>query len=267
MDWKRLLSGSLAIVEILVVIAAPMLATGLIVLHRQGSLPPNNLAAWTVALLGLLSVSLVFERYKHFRKVETGIEQLNSAMKNQNKDGGVVYLSGREHTPSFAQLVGDVKKDILLVMLAPAYIAYYQRDLLETLVMRGVSIRFLLPSPGEGDTVDPIIPRIAISGNHRHFPSVHREIINNLQSFRESLQEKFRGNVHIRVYDCAVPSLNLTVVDPTTARGKVLLELLPFKFAPADRPALLVTNGEDKTALFGNIVKNYEELWQMSRDI
>ena len=267
MDWKRVQSGIFVAVEILVVITAPILAIVLILWHRYGGLTPDKLAAWTVALLGLLAIAGVFERYKHFRKVETGIERLNTVISEQSSSGNVAFFPDRVHAPSFLDLAAQAKQDILLVMLAPAYIIYYQRDLIDTLSRRGVSIRFLLPNPGNGQDVDPIIPRIATSGKHEHFASVLREIITNLQSFRQGLPDQFRGNVHIRLYDCAVPSLNVTVVDSATARGAVLVELLPFKFERGERPSLLIRAEAHKESLYENFVKNYNELWEMGSPV
>jgi len=280
MRWQRIARrASDATVLVLLVTGVVVSAIDLTVGLDRFSWLAQRIPQITLLGLGLFFASTVLERVTLLEGIRSDVELVR-----RDLDDGVTVLNSRlddvSRVPSeVAAVVRSTRREVpLLPLLAPAtesilimgttliHFAEHHRDLLLD-KSRVCSVRILLLNSS------PALRQVQLATG-RLFgeeDSFHRELKRS-QEAMVALAAEARlqgGDFEVRAYDI-VPTANVIIVDPASATGQVQVEFLPYRASANLRPGMLLKRQAvtvDADNLFDFFVRQYDQLWSVSRDV
>lgn len=257
--WK---DKSLDAVDIIVGVATPLGAIVLVVLARAGIVKQDMVPIWIVPILAAIAINGLFDRYRRLAGIDRSLQTALSQLSDLGaRTRGIDFHPSRTDSPRFKDLAERATSDVLLVMLAPAYLTFYERDRMRRLAERGVTLRFLLPSPTPHDEADHLLQRIGRLCDDSDYPNVLRDFLRNLLTWRGEQAPEVASRIQVRTYDFTYPSLNVLVVDRGKGESPLWIELMPQGFDPMERPSLSIDRRYYARELHDRIVDVYEQLW------
>lgn len=197
-----------------------LIAVGLAVLNIAGVAPASLIAPLTLAVLGLLAVATLGNRYK----LEESLETLN-----------------RTHTGLFqeklpASMENEMRaaRDLWLVGVTLNRTINTHYSLLEQKLARGDTVRVLLVNP-DGDGPEMLVKR---EYKERYNVERIRHLIRDSLDDLCSLQQRFRG-LEVRVIDYPL-SYGGVLINPNSDSGALYLEHYPFKTPGGSLPKFVL---------------------------
>ena len=163
----------------------------------------------------------------------------------------------------YMSLLHGVQRELFIVGITLKDVPRHHMSLLLETAGRGCSIELLMLSPEYWKNADPVLDPVAAAVSSDLKPDFQLAIA-NIRALAMSMVEK-RGRMKVRFYRQA-PTLSLTIVDGSTASGRMRVELTPHNTPQCEqfRPMLdLDRNGDND--LFGQFHQRYRSLWDCSR--
>jgi hypothetical protein len=262
----RLKDRTLDVIDIAVGVATPIGAIILVVLSRAGIVAEGTIPRWIVPILAAMAISGLMDRYRRFSRIDKHMQSLRDQLSELGVlTRGIDFHLSRAEAPKFRDLAERANSDVLIVMLAPAYLTFYERDCMRRLAERGITLRFLLPSPSPGDAPDPMLQRIGRLCDDSDYHNVLRDFLRNILIWRSEQTDDVRRRIEIRTYDTTLPSLNVLSVDRGEGDSPLWVELLPQGFDRMDRPSISIDRSFQARQLHDLLIDKYELLWKQSQ--
>jgi len=219
-----------------------LVAIGLAALNIAGIAPASLIAPLTMAVLGLLAVATLGNRYK----LEESLETLNRTHTGLFQEKLPANMENDMHNARELWLVG--------VTLNRTVKTYY--SLLEQKLTRGDTIRVLLVHP-DGTNLNMLVMR---EYQERYNVDRIRHLIHNSLEDLCSLQQRFPG-LDVRVIDYPLGYGGI-LVNPNSDKGILYLEHYPFKTPGGSLPKFVL---EAKNGRWYNFFKlELETIWENS---
>jgi hypothetical protein len=127
----------------------------------------------------------------------------------------------------------------------------------------GCRLRFVVTSPeafGQND-IEAVTP-IPLTGAQalENFTAELMVTLQNIQHVR-NLSENTSGKVDVRLVKY-ISNVSFVAVDEGDGRGKLIMELMPYKCQELDRPHLELTSRDPNTYWYDLIMTTCEEIWE-----
>ncbi|MCA9971915.1 MAG: hypothetical protein KC425_16945 [Anaerolineales bacterium] len=220
-----------------------LVALGLAILNIAGIAPATLIAPLTLAVLGLLAVATLGNRYK----LEESLETLNRTHTDFFRDNLPPGMEADMRSARELWLVG--------VTLNRTINTYY--SLLEQKLARGDTVRVLLVQPdGHGPEMLELREYKA-----RYSVARIRNLIRDSLDDLCSLQQRFRG-LEVRVIDYPL-SYGGVLVNPRSDRGMLYLEHYPFKMPGGSLPKFVLEARHNRWFTF--FKQEIETIWENSQ--
>jgi hypothetical protein len=221
-----------------------VIAIGLSILNLFGLAPDTMVASLTLAVLGLLAITSLVNRYQ----IE---EQLNKIGQQSSH-----FLRERSQLPSFHER-GQSATEIVIVGVSAITAITPHLDFFEQKMRTGATLRFLL--------LDPENPSAQVFNLISKVPDVQADIKQTLKSLNLLIlmEQKFDGKCLVRLSDVFLP-FGLAAFDPGKDIGFMNIEMYAYKKTLGERPHFVLTQGKDKK-WFDYYKSQYEQLWKNSK--
>jgi hypothetical protein len=230
-------------IDLYVTLAAALV---LVPLNVFGLVPGESIAALILALLGLVSVSLLGNRHR--------LDEVRNRLAAISVSGTTLV----DEFPSDFRARMEEARDIWLIGThhSAALTAYYQ--VFQNLVKEGGRLRFLLIAP---DGAAARMAAMRFPGNVE--PDQESLRIKSSLKTISALRQTAPDYVEVRIIDFLV-DYTAFVLDPSSPRAVIYLERSTYKTSGGSRKPKFVYKKGD-IAWFGHISAEVDQLWDSAR--
>lgn len=218
-------------------------AFGLVALNLLGIKTTDQISSITLAVLGLLAISMLGSRYR--------LEEIAGSLENEQS-----LLKPRTEFLSFEER-GQNVSEIVIVGIS-LIIIYSHLSFFEKKLQQGCKLRFLLLDP-DSQAVNTFMLMAPRKG-------VLRDIANTFDVFEHLRQREAStsGKVEARLSSVFLP-YGIAAFDPSKKSGHMTVEPLVYKTGLDSRPHFILTKARSEH-WFEFYQKQYELLWADSRE-
>jgi len=215
-------------------------AIGLAALNILGFAPQALIAPITLAVLGLIAVSNLSNRYY----IEEQFQKLTGSSTS--------VLRGRSELPSFQER-GQAASEIVVVGISLITAVIPHLDFFEQKMKDGCTIRFLV--------LDPKSAAVQIWNVISKVPNVQGDIEQTLNSLEVliEMEQTCRGKCEVRLSNVFLP-FGVAAFDPSKDTGLMNVEMFAYKRPLGDRPHFILRRAKD-SKWFEFYKSQYEQLW------
>jgi hypothetical protein len=198
-----------------------VVALGLVALNLSGFAPKETLEPITLAILGLIAISILGSRYR--------VEELSSKL---DQSANTVFIN--EFPPSLKTDIESAPELWLVgVSLTRTIRTYYST--IEQKLQRGHSVKVMVVSP-EDNLIELVESR---AYGRPNISRTRNDINGTLEDLCELQQSNPQGKLYVRTVKNTL-TFGATIVNPNSPSGVLYLEHYPFKMEGGSRPKFIL---------------------------
>jgi len=224
-----------------------------------------------LVVLGILAIDAVIERVAHFRRLHDDIEALGAELGHSiDALGRGPWLRPRSDSAfeDFGQYC-EGAQEIVVSALSLGFACRERQYFLEERLKDGCDFKLLVVDP---DLDDEAMKCIAVhdergEGDGKEFADVLRDEIRHSHSVLAKMEklEGRTGHLHLKVAK-GLPAFTITMVNPRHKKGRMRVELRPYKLSQGRRPYFeLHKDDKEERGWYDFFYERYyERLWNDS---
>jgi hypothetical protein len=212
------------------------------------------------ALMALLALHVVYDRHRILRPMKATLDGVSR--------GDVAHFIARndQRFTSFAEFCRGAD-EVVVIGIDLGYVCRFNSDFLRDRLRAGTDFKLLLIPPLRED--QPFV-RLIDGHDERNPPAgrppqSHNDIsLQSLRILRDIAEGPTKGTLEVRLRT-DLPTVNLTMVDPRTMRGRMRLELKIYRMVNSG--AHMIELGRDSVMYDILYDRYYTELWAQSQPV
>lgn len=211
-------------------------ATYVIALAQTGQMPTEVLLQWVLAILGLIAVSELVERWRKLRKIESLSEDMLKMLQGRFGDRARAEDFFTKRLPSLEPYLTKAQ-DIRICGYSLQRTIRENSYIFAQRLKDGATIQVLI--------VNPVIledkPVVSEPGE-KHDPLGAMVAIKTLKWLVK--QPEIKGSIQVKFME-EEPRFNIIAIDPDDDSGIIFVEFYPQRWVPGIRPRMELTSERD----------------------
>lgn len=220
-----------------------------------------NLDAWVVLFLDILAIGLLSQRVFFLDRIERSVATIRAGWPLSDIEA---FHSSRESLPSIPERLRQATQEVFVVGMSLATLVTVNIGQLASKAEKGCQVRLLMMSPIlEDGSPNPLVAALQDYHGLAGLDKTIRANIEQVIARQNALSGRVRENLQLRVY-FALPNLSVFFVDAALARGRAVVELLPYHFDPSARPSFELSPSRSEK-LFPRLYRTYQKMWDAGK--
>lgn len=224
--------------------------------HQFQPFTDTQLLAWILAIISLLSTSILVDRFSRLNRIEKSTATILHSLSNSGSLSIDSILATRKTLPALEERLSQSKKIYIaggsLLRLTNEYLNFF-----ESKAKANCSLKFLLLSP-ESEAVKFVAESIVYEiNNHEQYRSSVQTSLDNLKK----LQKSYPNQVEVRLYDI-IPAFSILGSEvQRDEESEIMIEFYTYQTPTRERPHIILKKGSDPNwfLYFNN---QFELLWK-----
>ena len=235
-------------------------ASYVILLAQARFVRTEVLLQWILAILGLLAVSELIERFRRIRRIEETTTKTLFAIESRFGDRISADLFFMKRLPALAGYLENAT-DIRLSGVALQRTIRENIHVLAQVLKEGADLQVILVNP-DGEAAK----RIADPSANFPLEALKANTQMTIQNLRwlSALPER-KGSVELRFIE-EEPYYNVVAINPEKESGIIFVEIYPQRWVSGSRPRFELTAGRD-AYWFAYFREQFTQLWKNSRPV
>lgn len=230
-------------------------AAYVIALAQTSQISTEILLQWILAILGLLAISELVERFRKIRNIEQTNLKILSVVENKFTDRPSADRFFSKRLPALDAYF-EKASDIRLSGVALQRTVRENIDVLRNRLKEGASIQIILVDP-KGAAAQRIADPTA-NLSIEHLQANTQITIQNLKWLNQSPETK--GNIELKFIDEGL-HFNIVAIDSNREYGVIFVEFFPQRWVRGSRPRIELTSKRDEY-WFGYFKDQFDKMWQ-----
>lgn len=233
-------------------------AVYVVLLSQTKSIESTKLLEWIITILGLLSTTILIDRFTRLRRIEKHTEETYNFLKDkEGKPSLDDLLINRKQLPPLEQRLKSVKEVMIsggsLFRLTNEYLGLFEEKAKE-----GCKFKFLLLNPSS-EAAKLVATHIVYEiDSYQTYVNYINTALNNL----DGLKKKYPTQVEIKIVDF-IPSFSLFITDPTKEDGVARVELYTQAVPTRERPQIVLINTREPH-WYNFFLSQFNDMWNSS---
>lgn len=255
-DWRRRIF-TIDNLPLIVVIFAASIVFVLHVFRRTYF----DLQAMIVLFLDILAFGLLVQRVVFLDRIERSVATIRAGWPLSDIEA---FHSTRESLPGVPELLRRATQEVFVVGMSLGTLVGVHVGQVAAKAEKRCQVRLLMMSPVlEDGSPNPLVAALE---EYSAFPGLDKSISANIEQIvarQNRLESQLREYLQLRVY-FDLPTLTIFFMDAALSRGQAVIELLPYRFDPTDRPSFELSASRSEE-LLSRLYSRYEEMWHAAR--
>lgn len=233
---------------------AVFLALVVAILNTFDLAGPKSITSATLALLSLISLSLLINR-QHYHKIEGVLSTIEIG--NYFAD---LFLKRKYDRSVVQDKLYNAKDRALFLGISFLRTLLFLQDSIESKLQAGIKFRFIIQKPGSQS-----VRMAAFRSHHSSEKEINDQIDMVLSRFAKLSTRYSSELLDVRVIDY-VPPYSIIVFDPYESAGHMFVRLTSFRSANERRPFFELSN-RYSTASFEFFRNEFETIWEQAEKV
>jgi hypothetical protein len=243
-----------------VIIAAVTVAVALLVALLEVTGGQRAFAA-VILVLALLASAVLVERLYILQRIETSLRDMREQMGLPVVDAFYRDRHTLERLQPLKTFLAEAEQDIFVVGACLGDVITQQMGLLVQKAAEDCcKVRLLMMTPGDEGQPPPLITAASSLFGSPGIEDIIHWNLKHVRIAKEPLPPETAARIIVKLHD-ELPTLNLIFVDARLPTGKILVELLPYRFDGTKRPSFVLTP-QAGGRLYSRLREKYDELWE-----